>query len=1057
MPVIRSVRHDLSLHIAVAASGEMTWRLAWSDTVRTGTVSSLDLLVTMAAQDPQPPIQRLLWRLDLKDAFTRWTKWVGAQPSESDIRPLRRIALHLDEPALASAPWERHLREVLPADRADVVTVRISPVRPRAAQVPFTLPLRLLQLDLDGFDLAACIRGVFGAHPPDTVAQTVLIQDGSASTFADHQAPPDWRTVDVLHLGSNVLLPASPDGLRTADPRRTGSLGWLVRLADAWQTRLVVIEANLWQQDNARQFAAALCARGGPAVVIGPSAQLSPSTSAFFPRFYAALIHDNPIDQAFLDGCAAIGGPGGPSADGLSLFAGQGREELIRVSAPGQKLHDLAEALRSPDAQRGREAAGEVWSTVWESGVSLDSLSKRFTESLNGLEGVRTAWPSWRFDRHEGDGAVPSATQIENIRRAIRPSGTRAARELRPAAETKERFVNPALWRAREDGDSERVDPHAAQIARDDQLVLGIQIGPRDTFVRVIEAQALLEEPFKWENGQPGEWLTIGVSGIDFDVLGHATQQVWLPRAGATDVVEFSLKPRRSGALMLRFCLYFGRTLLQSYRLTAWVGEVPADSAPVRGALARILETRESAVGDARYLARLEYAATTRDFEPIQQDEPVLSIFANDVDGRRAITVWNGEDLDVSTEKNVSLISQQIRNVLDEVSGGRYSDGGRYYAFGKGAEQKGGDPQDFDRALQRLASPGWRLYSSILPKPAREKLKAAADTPGAIVHVGHALLESVIPWALVFDREYDQGKDSVDGLPALQTVCSAGLDDPGGLPPACGQHADCPLSGARQAEQRAAGKLADAETVVCPRHFWGFRYRLELPPMQVQPGVPPPKPRTRIAAPDPASVVIGYNAVLPLAPEHIQDLTTLASSRTLKATISGSSANRSALMKLLERKDIDVLYFFCHARGGQADPSTESPQLEFQETPPSTPTHIGWENLDKFDWAHGPLVFLNGCNTAMFSPDALSPFIRTVVSSCGASGAVGTEIPVFERLAATFAKSFFERMLDGAAAGQALLDTRLEFLRQRNPLGLAYTLYAFSGLMLVQGPAGSGG
>jgi hypothetical protein len=145
----------------------------------------------------------------------------------------------------------------------------------------------------------------------------------------------------------------------------------------------------------------------------------------------------------------------------------------------------------------------------------------------------------------------------------------------------------------------------------------------------------------------------------------------------------------------------------------------------------------------------------------------------------------------------------------------------------------------------------------------------------------------------------------------------------------------------------------------------------------------------------------------------------------------------SALMSLLASRDIDLLYFFCHARGGQADPSTESPQLEFQENRTAPPGRIGWENLDRFEWGHGPLVFLNGCNTAAFSPDALSPFIRTVVSSCGASGAVGTEIPVFEQLAATFAKSFFGRLLDGASAGQALLDTRLEFLQHRNPLGLA--------------------
>lgn len=75
----------------------------------------------------------------------------------------------------------------------------------------------------------------------------------------------------------------------------------------------------------------------------------------------------------------------------------------------------------------------------------------------------------------------------------------------------------------------------------------------------------------------------------------------------------------------------------------------------------------------------------------------------------------------------------------------------------------------------------------------------------------------------------------------------------------------------------------------------------------------------------------------------------------------------------------------------------------------------------------------------------------------GASGAIGTEIPVYEDLAAEFASLFLRRFLAGkgtagnGTAGIAMLESRLEMLGRLNPLGLAYTLYGFSNLAITQG------
>jgi hypothetical protein len=1054
MAVKKFIRCDFSLRVSTEHGGRILFRLAWSNMARTAALSSLELIAAMAGEDDRPPLLSVLTSLDISDQFHRWRDWVAARPSAPDEIPIARVTLQLDEPSLEGLPWERHLRTALSADTARPAIVRVSPVRPRAAQVPFTVPLRMLQIDRENFDLAACIRNSFYQFDPDKLAGTVRTTSGSSADFEHHVAPESWSTVDILHLGATATRPWSGTALlQTENPFAFGTLGWLMRATEAWQTRLVIMEpATAEDEVRTRVLAAALCARGGPAVLVGPGSK-SPAPAAFYGHFYNALIHDTPVDEAFAAGLRQY--PQTPQAiDPPTLFAGSGREELIRVSAPARKLYDLAEALKSSDVRRGRDAAGELWSTIHDAGESLEVLSDRFRVSIKHLENLHAEWPNLTFDQSERGGFIPSATRIDDIRRAAgpRPAGATRRREFRPVlGETAPRFANPSLSQISTDGTAERLDPLTSRIGLAEPLVLGIQIGPRDTFVPVLEAQAVLEEPFKWQLGHEGVWLTIGLSGIDFDVLGHPVQQLWLPHTGASEVVEFSVMPRRSGALMLRFCIYFGRLLLQSYRLAAWAGDSERDPRDIRQALAGILGVTGESIGNARYLGRMEYAASAELANPRAKDDVALSVFANDIEGRRAVTVWTGEDLAVSTDYNISLIGQQIRSVLDEVSGGKYTDGDRYYLFGDGPDRIAGSFEKFDEAMRKLAVPGWQLYCSILNKQQRKNLEAGIDRGGGIIHVGQALLENVIPWAMVYNREYDPDKKENDGLTAVHVTCAArhSAAEGGGLPAVCGEHPDCPLAPARLAEQRLAGELAHPDTVVCPRHFWGFRYRIELPPMQVPADGKPPAQRKEITATDPASLVIGFNASLGLAASHLDELATTLPGRLVKTRISGQSSNRDALMSLFASSDIDLLYLFCHARGGQADPTIRSPQLEFQEKD-KPPGYIAWEQLDKFDWNHAPLVFLNGCNTAMFSPDALSPFIRTVVSSCGAAGAVGTEIPVFEQLAATFAKSFLKRFLDGDAAGKALLDARLEFLAQNNPLGLAYTLYAFSSLAIAQ-------
>jgi hypothetical protein len=109
-------------------------------------------------------------------------------------------------------------------------------------------------------------------------------------------------------------------------------------------------------------------------------------------------------------------------------------------------------------------------------------------------------------------------------------------------------------------------------------IVFGVQLGPRDSYSPVLDATAIVEEPFKWSEGRAGVWLSVGVTGLDFTVIGAPIQAVWLPREGASDVVEFLVEPTRAGVSQLRFCVYFGADLLQSHRLAALVVESQPDA-----------------------------------------------------------------------------------------------------------------------------------------------------------------------------------------------------------------------------------------------------------------------------------------------------------------------------------------------------------------------------------------------------------------------------------------------------------------------------------------------
>lgn len=1028
---------------------------------------------------PGAQLEDLARLLFLTRASPAWDVWGETSISSSDFVHYR-LTFDVKDTELAALSWEGSLFPSIPSDINiyPPIAVRVSPVIPRVTTIALTLPLRFLQVTLSPqrASLPELIRRNVGTHQPDSlVAQAVQMDTCSFSDLKEWRLKSEWPTVEVLHFDRFPTLDEPTSILlTTTDPERPGTLGWLVRLADTSQTRLIVIHCNnLKQLAQARRLATALVNRGGPAVLVEHFS--AANARSFYDVFYDGIIHDMPLDFSFRS--AALSVPGGRiSASFLSkcsLFVGAGRSEALRVSTLSEGLIRLADELTTPETDEPVIARLEVREMLErleegrpielaEPDVALNNIQESLSRLRNDLDNLDFS--------HESGGLLPLAEMLGQIREQA--SGAPSAGSfIRPpvidmSTTPHPRYVNSHLW-SWSDGELSRLDQKSARLTIGNTYQLGVQIGPQDEFVRVYGATALLEEIFKWTPDKPGVWLEVGLTGLDFEVLGDPVQEIWLPRESASETIYFAIVPQTSRIAQLRLCLYYKSDLIQSFRLAAITRlsqEEDSSLAAQPGELARALDLPVEVVGDVGYLARLEYSITANLDAMSNRPTRPVSIVANDLDGRSVITVKGPDyfEAGIYTDNKLSDSVKEMRDTLEQIGKKPLEkvDSKEWpYAFGSDEGPNFGDEAKLKSALAKLATLGWQFYSDIVQGNGQKKLTEALQPEKQIIHVAHILVDKVIPWAVLYDRCYDPEQEvDIEDNEVAHDVCLVALpDETGALPVTrCGQDPSCLLHPGRCEERRAKGEPAlTPETAVCPLHFWGFKHIIELPPQQVsngqadgQQGATPQghELRTCILTNAPTRMTAGIHAGLPLADKHLEKLSDLVNKRAINAQW---ESHRQRILKNLEEPTLDLIYFYCHARDIDMDSGKEvRPYLEFQDKRKSVGRInagiLGFEP----QWTHYPLVFLNGCRTAGFSPKALSPFIKKLVEDRWAAGVIGTEISVWEPLADEMALLFLEKFLTGMAAGEALLFARRALLAQYNPLGLIYTLYAAANLRL---------
>lgn len=469
--------------------------------------------------------------------------------------------------------------------------------------------------------------------------------------------------------------------------------------------------------------------------------------------------------------------------------------------------------------------------------------------------------------------------------------------------------------------------------------------------------------------------------------------------------------PDSPGRCALRVNVYCRGVLLQSHLVTAEVSARPVEQSE---ALDRKLDYNLSASLAASRLA--------------PSDGCRVSLLLND-DGHgthsfRFVSSQNGVPDSIG---DAHLDGAQLASAVSYARGAL-----RWAAWGSEAPWDGKTPcrlaDTLDRralepALVGMAVRGANLYMQLAAQfaftgKANDELREHMRVPGRVQLALKESADAIFPIALVYDYPLDTDLQKHGLCPAALAAMEARkdlADEP------CFQ-GQCPFY--------------DADDIVCPGGFWGFRHDLGLP-LHVRGG----EVATEIPRGDKvrAFAAISTDKNFVLRDQHLGALAKLGSD-----WLEILNERRACLARLKEARQL--VYFYCH--GGLT-----AKKVPFLQIGPLDSDAISAQALfnARIHWPEPlrPLVLLSGCHTTATAADELFSMLTAFASHCNAAGIVGTEITNFELIAKLFGEKMLALFLGGEQLGRAVRLARLELLRLGNPLGLMYISFALPSLHLA--------
>lgn len=160
-----------------------------------------------------------------------------------------------------------------------------------------------------------------------------------------------------------------------------------------------------------------------------------------------------------------------------------------------------------------------------------------------------------------------------------------------------------------------------------------------------------------------------------------------------------------------------------------------------------------------------------------------------------------------------------------------------------------------------------------------------------------------------------------------------------------------------------------------------------------------------------------------------------------------STTQRSAELAELGRflgQELEIIHFACHAY--EQDPIEQSYLFITRDFPISMIDFV----VSQYELKNNPFVILNACLTSIINPLYTSSWAEKLWER-GARGVLATDFRVPDWFAASFSEVLYRHLLSGMPIGETLLTTRRYFWNeQRNPLGLAYSLYSPPSIQFVK-------
>ena len=555
-----------------------------------------------------------------------------------------------------------------------------------------------------------------------------------------------------------------------------------------------------------------------------------------------------------------------------------------------------------------------------------------------------------------------------------------------------------------------------------------------------------------------GEQATTSLDVVFFSAendftLGRKVAAIDLPGSGSSTTTYCAMTPREPGLHRVRVCVYYRNTLLQSAMLDAQVVKR-------RGRLARGLKPIERGID---YVT----SATLTDLDRLPH--PALNIVTNQTNCH---THWIGVfstkadsevlrtgDLRTFETTKLTALARKAREQLLAIE----NDQGQY-RFRAPLPLNGERLAQMEQTLIAMAVNGWKLYHELFiagaGRQTNERLKAFKDALASpsLISVARCRDDSTtVPWAALYSQYLDTNEaggiklceEFKAQLAANQwSVDQATLSKKHDLldsPQVCRGRPQCPL------------KQEQADRVVCPFGFWGMLHEIEQPLDQVTPTPDDQIPPEIIEKPlvgeikrdiwlihrrsDRVHIAMAVYPDMAGVAEHRVDLEKLYSGTQLSIDYFD---DRKRVLQSLKHGSEHVYYFFCHGE-------IAHDEFRLKLGPSGHPGYISANNLnppeDGWHDAVHPLIVLNGCETMAVTPELLHGFMGTL-RHMGAAGIVGSEIPVYTRLARPFGCLILRQLIAGQSIGEAFLEARRHLQRLGNPLGLAYSFYALSSLHL---------